>query len=131
MGYSTMKRDHSHFAGQIGGLGGKNTNTLAKETDLAIAVGTKLADFTTGSWANFENENFKLISINVSRFDANKHLAQAVIGDAKVSLTELSQTLGSWKAGEEWNKKSQTELKSWNVHIDKAVSYTHLTLPTN
>ena len=89
MGYSTMKRDHSHYAGQIGGLGGKNTNSLAKQTDLAIAVGTKLADFTTGSWANFENENFKLVSINVSRFDANKHLAQAVIGDAKVSLDEL------------------------------------------
>ena len=23
MGYSSMKRDHSHYAGQIGGLGGK------------------------------------------------------------------------------------------------------------
>jgi len=78
MGYSTMKRDHSHYAGQIGALGGKNTNSLAKQTDLAIAVGTKLADFTTGSWTNFENENFKLVSINVSRFDANKHLAQAL-----------------------------------------------------
>ena len=55
MGYSTMKRDHSHYAGQIGGLGGKNTNDLAKETDLAIAIGTKLGDFTTGSWSNFEN----------------------------------------------------------------------------
>ena len=130
MGYSTMKRDHSHFAGQIGGLGGKNTNTLAKETDLAIAVGTKLADFTTGSWANFENKNFKLVSINVSRFDANKHLAQAVIGDAKVSLTELSQALGSWKAGEEWNKKSQTELKSWNEHIDKESAPTNQEVPS-
>ena len=130
MGYSTMKRDHSHFAGQIGGLGGKNTNTLAKETDLAIAVGTKLADFTTGSWANFENKNFKLVSINVSRFDANKHLAQAVIGDAKVSLTELSQVLGSWKAGEEWNKKSQIELKSWNDHIDKESAPTNQEVPS-
>ena len=130
MGYSTMKRDHSHFAGQIGGLGGKNTNTLAKETDLAIAVGTKLADFTTGSWANFENKDFKLVSINVSRFDANKHLAQAVIGDAKVSLTELSLALGSWKAGEEWNKKSQTELKSWNEHIDKESAPTNQEVPS-
>ena len=93
MGYSTMKRDHSHYAGQIGGLGGKNTNSLAKQTDLAIAVGTKLADFTTGSWANFENEDFKLVSINVSRFDANKHLAQAVVGDAKASLNELISSL--------------------------------------
>jgi len=130
MGYSTMKRDHSHYAGQIGGLGGKNTNTLAKETDLAIAVGTKLADFTTGSWANFENENFKLVSINVSRYDANKHLAQAVVGDAKVSLTELSQALGDWKAGEDWNKKSQTELKSWNEHIDKESAPTNQKVPS-
>ena len=130
MGYSTMKRDHSHFAGQIGGLGGKNTNTLAKQTDLAIAVGTKLADFTTGSWANFENENFKLVSINVSRYDANKHLAQAVVGDAKVSLTELSQALGDWKAGEDWNKKSQTELKSWNEHIDKESAPTNQEVPS-
>ena len=130
MGYSTMKRDHSHFAGQIGGLGGKNTNTLAKETDLAIAVGTKLADFTTGSWANFENENFKLVSINVSRYDANKHLAQAVVGDAKVSLTELSQALGDWKVGEDWNKKSQIELKSWNEHIDKESAPTNQEVPS-
>jgi len=130
MGYSTMKRDHSHYAGQIGGLGGKNTNSLAKQTDLAIAVGTKLADFTTGSWANFENENFKLVSINVSRFDANKHLAQAVIGDAKVSLAELSQALGDWKAGEEWNKKSQTELKAWNEEVDKASAPSNQEIPS-
>ena len=130
MGYSTMKRDHSHYAGQIGGLGGRNTNNLAKQTDLAIAVGTKLADFTSGSWANFENENFKLVSINVSRFDANKHLAQAVIGDAKVSLNELSLALGNWKAGEEWNKKSQTELKSWNEEVDKASACLLYTSPS-
>ena len=130
MGYSSMKRDHSHYAGQIGGLGGKNTNSLAKQTDLAIAVGTKLADFTTGSWANFENENFKLVSINVSRFDANKHLAQAVVGDAKTSLSELSQALGDWKAGDEWNKKSQTELKAWNEHVDKECAPTNQEIPS-
>ena len=67
MGYSTMKRDHSHFLGPIGGLGGKAANNMAKKTDLAIAIGTKLADFTTGSWANFENQNFKLVTINTAR----------------------------------------------------------------
>jgi len=108
MGYSTMKRDHSHYAGQIGGLGGKNTNSLAKQTDLAIAVGTKLAYFTT----------------------ANKHLAQAVVGDAKVSLDELSQALGDWKAGEEWNKKSQAELKAWNEHVDKESAPSNQEVPS-
>ena len=130
MGYSTMKRDHSHFLGPIGGLGGKAANNLAKQTDLAIAVGTKLADFTTGSWANFENPNFSLVSVNVSRFDASKHLAQSVIGDAKVSLQELSNALGDWKASDEWHKKSRDELKNWNDYVDKESGPTNQELPS-
>ena len=130
MGYSTMKRDHSHFLGPIGGLGGKAANNFAKKTDLAIAVGTKLGDFTTGSWANFENPDFSLVSINVSRFDANKHMAQSVIGDAKVTLNELSQALGNWKASEEWHKKSRDELKIWNEYVDKESGPTNQKLPS-
>ncbi len=130
MGYSTMKRDHSHFLGPIGGLGGKAANNLAKQTDLAIAVGTKLADFTTGSWANFENPDFSLVSVNVCRFDASKHLAQSVIGDAKVSLQELSNALGDWKAPDEWHKKSRDELKNWNDYVDKESGPTNQELPS-
>ena len=125
-----MKRDHSHFLGPIGGLGGKAANNLSKETDTAIAIGTKLADFTTGSWANFENSNFKLVCINTSRFDANKHLAQAVIGDAKVSLMELSQSLGSWKANSDWYDLSRKELKNWNNYVDKESGPTNQKLPS-
>jgi 3D-(3,5/4)-trihydroxycyclohexane-1,2-dione acylhydrolase (decyclizing) len=130
MGYSTMKKDHTHFTGAIGGLGGRAANNLAKETDVAIAVGTKLADFTTGSWANFENPNFKLVSINAGRFDANKHMAKAVVGDAKVSLVELSQALGSWKADDSWHKKSRIELKSWEEYVDKESAPTNQKLPS-
>ena len=130
MGYSTMKRDHSHFLGPIGGLGGKAANNFAKKTDLAIAVGTKLGDFTTGSWANFENPNFSLVSINVTRFDASKHMAQSVVGDAKVSLKELSQVLGDWKASDDWYKKSREELKLWNEYVDKESGPTNQKVPS-
>jgi len=130
MGYSTMKKDHSHFLGPIGGLGGKAANNLAKETDLAIAVGTKLGDFTTGSWANFENPNFSLVSINVARFDASKHMAQSVIGDAKVVLNELSEALGEWRAPDNWYKKSRDELKSWNEYVDKESGPTNQKVPS-
>ena len=130
MGYSSMKKDDPYFVGPIGGLGGKAANNLAKKTDLAIAVGTKLGDFTTGSWANFENPKFKLLSINVSRFDANKHMAQSVIGDAKVSLSDLSNALGSWKAPSDWYKKSRNELKSWNDYVDKESGPTNQKLPS-
>jgi 3D-(3,5/4)-trihydroxycyclohexane-1,2-dione acylhydrolase (decyclizing) len=125
-----MKKDHSHYTGAIGGLGGKAANNLAKETDVAIAVGTKLADFTTGSWANFENPNFKLVTINAGRFDANKHMAKAVVGDAKVSLTELSQALGNWKADNKWHEKSRVELKSWEEYVDRESGPTNQKLPS-
>ena len=130
MGYSTMKKDHSHYLGVIGGLGGRAANNLSKETDTAIAIGTKLADFTTGSWANFENPNFKLVSINAARFDANKHMAQAIVGDAKVSLMELSQALGNWKADDNWYKKSRVELKEWESYVDKESGPTNQKLPS-
>ena len=130
MGYSTMKRDHSHFLGPIGGLGGKAANNFAKKTDLAIAVGTKLGDFTTGSWANFENPKFSLVSINVARFDANKHMSKSIVGDAKVSLNELSLALGNWKASDDWYQKSRKELKSWNEYVDKESGPTNQKLPS-
>ncbi len=130
MGYSSMKKDDPYFSGPIGGLGGKAANNLAKQTDLAIAIGTKLADFTTGSWSNFENTKFKLVSINVSRFDANKHMAHSVVGDAKVSIEDLSRALGSWKAGNEWYKKSRNELKIWNNYVDKESGPTNQKLPS-
>ena len=130
MGYSTIKKDHTHYTGAIGGLGGRAANNLSKETDTAIAVGTKLADFTTGSWSNFENPNFKLVSINAARFDANKHMAQAIVGDAKVTLIELSQALGNWKSPDEWYKKSRTELKEWETYVDKECGPTNQKLPS-
>ena len=129
MGYSTMKRDHPYFVGPIGGLGGRAANSLAKQTDMAIAVGTKLGDSTTGSWANFENPDFQLVAINVARFDASKHMAQSVIGDAKVSLIELSAALGDWKASDNWYQKSRTELKAWNEYVDKESGPTNQKLP--
>jgi len=130
MGYSTMKKDHPYFMGPIGGLGGRAANNLAKQTDMAIAVGTKLGDFTTGSWANFENPDFQLVAINVARFDASKHMAQSVIGDAKVSLIELSAALGDWKASDNWYQKSRTELKAWNEYVDKESGPTNQKLPS-
>ena len=130
MGYSTMKKDHPYFMGAIGGFGGKATNNFMKKTDLAIAVGTKLADFTTGSWSNFENPKFKLVSINVSRFDASKHMAHSVIGDAKITLSDLSNALGSWKGPSDWYKNSRKAVETWNNYLDKESGPTNQKLPS-
>ena len=119
MGYSSMKKDHTHYLGTIGGLGGKAANNLSKETDTAIAIGTKLADFTTGSWANFENPDFKLVSVNTSRYDVTKHMATGVISDAKIGLQQISEALGNWRANDSWYQRAVKEREKWDTYVKK------------
>ena len=90
MGIGCMKHDDPYYISAIGCLGEGSSNSLSKDTDLALAVGTKLGDFTTGSWTNFQNPDFSLVSINTSRFDTTKHRAAPVVSDAKIGLNQLS-----------------------------------------
>ena len=130
MGIGCMTKDDPYYISAIGGLGERSGNNLSKETDLALAVGTKLADFTTGSWANFENPNFKLVSLNAARFDANKHLAIPVISDVKVGLKQLSDALGDWKAPANWHERAVKEKNDWEAFIQKESGPTNQTEPS-
>ena len=84
-----------------------------------MAIGTKLADFTTGSWANFESDNFQLVSLNAARFDTVKHLATPIVSDAKIGLQQLSEVLGDWKAPDNWYQKAIKERAEWEAHVQK------------
>ena len=119
MGIGCMTKDNSHYIGGIGGLGERSANNLSKNTDLALAIGTKLADFTTGSWANFENTNFKLVSLNTARHDTTKHLATPVVSDAKIGLQQLSEALGDWRAPDVWYEHAIKERSEWETHVQK------------
>ena len=119
MGIGCMTKDDPYYIGGIGGLGEKSANNLSKETDLALAIGTKLADFTTGSWANFESDNFQLVSLNAARFDTAKHLATPIVSDAKIGLQQLSEALGDWKAPDNWYQKAIKERAEWEAHVQK------------
>ena len=72
--------------GPIGVTGSNSANTIANKADLIIAVGTRLQDFTTGSWTVFSMDS-KFISINAARHDATKHLSLPIVGDAKLCIT--------------------------------------------
>jgi 3D-(3,5/4)-trihydroxycyclohexane-1,2-dione acylhydrolase (decyclizing) len=119
MGIGCMTKDDPYYIGGIGGLGEKSANNLSKDTDLALAIGTKLADFTTGSWANFESEKFQLVSLNAARFDTVKHLATPIISDAKIGLQQLSEALGDWKAPDTWYQRAIKERTEWEAHVQK------------
>ncbi|WP_454859184.1 3D-(3,5/4)-trihydroxycyclohexane-1,2-dione acylhydrolase (decyclizing) [Rhizobium binxianense] len=72
-------------------------NKAAATADLILGVGTRFQDFTTGSWAVFRNLKRKLVSINLTGYDAAKHGAVPLVADAKVALWRISAKLGSYR----------------------------------
>ena len=130
MGLGCMDKDDSYNIGPIGCLGVGSSNSLSKDTDVALAIGTKLGDFTTGSWSNFHNPDFRLVSINAARFDVTKHRATPVVSDAKIGLTELSKILGDWQAPQTWYERAIGERKKWDAYVEKESGPTNQEIPT-
>ena len=118
-GRSQMLHDHKLNAGPLGVIGSSSANAIAAEADVVLAVGTRLQDFTTGSWSVFGNESMRLIAINAASFDAHKHRALSVVGDAKVSLEDLSSALGNWAGSPDWLETAQGHYAEWNRTVDE------------
>jgi len=100
-GKSSLLWDHPRYAGPIGVTGASPANDIAARADVILAVGTRLQDFTTGSWTVFHPQA-QFIGINAARFDAAKHRALPVVTDAREGLVELDARLGEWTAAVEW-----------------------------
>lgn len=118
-GRSQMLHDHKLNAGPLGVIGSSSANALAAEADVVLAVGTRLQDFTTGSWSVFGNESMRLITINAASYDAHKHRALSVVGDAKVGLEDLSSALGNWVSSSDWLETAQGHYAEWNQTVDE------------
>ena len=92
-GKGSLSWKHKQNLGAVGATGTSSANLIALSTDLVICIGTRLSDFTTASKTQFQNSEVKFIGINVSPFDAAKHSALELIGDAKRTLEILFQRL--------------------------------------
>jgi 3D-(3,5/4)-trihydroxycyclohexane-1,2-dione acylhydrolase (decyclizing) len=118
-GKSTLVSDHPNFAGPIGVTGSTSANLLAADADVVLAIGTRLQDFTTGSWSVFRDESMKLVTINTARFDASKHRAISVIGDARVTLASIDAELGNYTAPPEWLSHTAEVRRAWYSYLDE------------
>ena len=114
-GKSALADDHPHNMGAIGVTGTTAANRVAEEADVVLAVGSRLQDFTTGSWALFKTPGLSIIGLNVQPFDATKRHATALVADARVGLSELSLALGDWHAPTTWMERAKTGRKQWNA----------------
>ncbi|MFO8126327.1 3D-(3,5/4)-trihydroxycyclohexane-1,2-dione acylhydrolase (decyclizing) [Yoonia sp.] len=115
-GRANMVHDHPLNIGPIGVTGSESANAIAQEADVILAVGTRLQDFTTGSWTAFAHDA-KIIGLNAARHDAAKHLSTAVVGDARLGVVALAEDLAGYRAPEAWTAKAQQERAKWNNYV--------------
>jgi 3D-(3,5/4)-trihydroxycyclohexane-1,2-dione acylhydrolase (decyclizing) len=112
-GKGALRWDHPLNLGAIGVTGSSAANAAAGSADLVLGIGTRLQDFTTGSRALFSEPNRCLAQINVAPYDAAKHEAMTVVGDARAVLDDLSDRLRGWRSkGQE--AKISAEVSRWN-----------------
>jgi 3D-(3,5/4)-trihydroxycyclohexane-1,2-dione acylhydrolase (decyclizing) len=120
-GKSSLPHDHPLNMGSVGVTGTAAANAMAAEADLVLAVGSRLQDFTTGSWSLFANAEAPLIGLNVQLFDAGKHRALPLVADARVGIEALDQALADWHADPDWTARAKDEKARW---VEVARRYT-------
>lgn len=130
-GKSALPHSHSLNMGSVGVTGTTASNALAEDADVVLAVGSRLQDFTTGSWALFKNEGLKIIGLNVQPFDAGKHNGLPLIADARAGLNRISGGLGGHKADPSWAAKAKAGKAEWLAAADKATATTNAALPSD
>jgi 3D-(3,5/4)-trihydroxycyclohexane-1,2-dione acylhydrolase (decyclizing) len=117
-GRANLHQDHPLNIGPIGVTGSDSANAIAARADVILAVGTRLQDFTTGSWTAFA-QGAQIIGLNVGRHDAMKHLSLPVVGDAQCGLAALGAALGGYAAPKDWTTFAQTARAEWVAYTDR------------
>lgn len=121
-GRANLLDTHVLNIGPIGVTGSDSANTIAEEADVIVAVGTRLQDFTTGSWTAFA-KSARFISVNAARHDAGKHRSLPVVGDAKLALPALNAACAGYVAPQEWVDHAKAQRAKWVDYVADNVSY--------
>lgn len=108
--------------GGIGVTGSLAANLIAEKSDLVIGVGTRFTDFTTGSKGLFRNENVDYITINTSKFHADKMDATKLVGDAKLVLEQLMARLENIGYKSSYRSEVEEAKDKWDKELHRLYS---------
>ncbi|EJR31120.1 3D-(3,5/4)-trihydroxycyclohexane-1,2-dione acylhydrolase (decyclizing) [Bacillus mycoides] len=116
-GKSAIESSHPYNLGGIGVTGNLAANTIAKEADLVIGIGTRFTDFTTASKQLFQNEEVEFLNINISEFHANKLDALKMIADAKEALLALIDELQTIDYQSSYTSEIDDAKEAWKTEL--------------
>lgn len=115
-GKGALPWNHPNALGSLGVTGSSAANAAAQAADLVVGIGTRLQDFTTGSRSLFDDA--RLFQVNVQAFDAHKHDATPVVGDARSVIQALRAALDGWHAPAD--AVDGDAIAVWNASVDAA-----------
>jgi len=118
-GKGALPSDHPQNLGAIGVTGTKAANSIAREADLILAIGTRLGDFPTASKTAFQDPEVRFINLNIAELDAYKHAALPLVADAKVTLEELKERLRDFRISEEYRQKIARLKREWDEELKR------------
>jgi 3D-(3,5/4)-trihydroxycyclohexane-1,2-dione acylhydrolase (decyclizing) len=118
-GKGSLPFDHPQQVGAIGVTGTPGANIVAREADLVIGIGTRYSDFTSASKTAFQNPAVRFVNINVAEFDAYKHAALALTGDALVTIEELQTAVGGYKVEPAYCHRIMKFREEWELEVDR------------
>jgi len=130
-GKSSLPDDAPLNMAAVGVTGTSAANRLAEEADLVLAIGTRLQDFTTGSWALFKNEAMTIVGLNVQAFDAGKHRALPLVADAREGLAALAASLDGYRAPAGWTQTAARVKAEWKQEAARVTASTNAALPSD
>ena len=124
-GKGSLRYDEPQNLGAAGVTGTPGAVSVSAAADVVIGIGTRYSDFTTISEAAFQNKDVNFININVTEFDAFKHSALPLVGDAKEILSELIKELKSYKVAEAYAKVVLKHNQQWDKTVEKIYNLGH------
>ncbi|MEM6285227.1 MAG: 3D-(3,5/4)-trihydroxycyclohexane-1,2-dione acylhydrolase (decyclizing), partial [Chloroflexota bacterium] len=124
-GKGSLPYNHALNLGAVGTTGTDGANIMAREADLIIGIGTRYSDFTSASKTAFQNDGVRFININVAEFDAYKHNAVPLVGDALVTLEELMAAVGEYRTSDDYQQRAAEFNKSWDAEVHRIYNLEH------
>jgi 3D-(3,5/4)-trihydroxycyclohexane-1,2-dione acylhydrolase (decyclizing) len=118
-GKGSLPYDHPQQLGAVGVTGTPGANIVARETDLVIGIGTRYSDFTSASKTAFQNPAVRFININVAEFDAYKHAALPLTGDARATLEELQSVVVGYQVEKSYAASIAKFRADWEKEVDR------------
>lgn len=118
-GKGSLRYDHPLQLGAIGATGTFAAEQVADTADVVIGIGTRYSDFTTSSKTAFKHPLVKFININVAEFDAYKHCAIPLVGDARAIVEELSALLAGYCNSDENVAEAHRLHDEWEAEVQR------------